>query len=121
MTKVARFAGALACAATAGLWLVFLFANPYAAPGSFLLPAAMLLLAALGGAAAWLGKPYGLLAAALASFAPVGLYLLGTPGIFRGIGVLNLVALLAAALMLAGRRGAARGPSPPNPLSRPGP
>jgi len=113
MTKIARFAGAAACLATLALWGIMNFANPYGAqganPGSFLVALGMMLLAVMGLWAAWQARPYPLLAAGLVSFAPVGLYLLGTPGLFRWIGVFNLIGLLSAVGMLVERLSHRRG------------
>jgi hypothetical protein len=38
-----------------------------------------------------------------ASFIPIGLYMLGTPGIFRLIGIFDILNLLAAILMIIGK------------------
>jgi hypothetical protein len=63
----------------------------------------MALLAVAGLLASLRGNPYLLLLAFGVSFVPVGLYMLGLPGLFRGIGWLNLAWLAAAVLMIAGR------------------
>jgi hypothetical protein len=42
------------------------------------------------------------------SFVPVGFYLLGTPSIFAGIGLANLLYCVAATLLWLAQRGGAR-------------
>lgn len=99
MLKVARLSGLLTSIGVLGLYLVFVFFNPYR-PGSLTLPiVAMMVLALVGALAAWWAKPYLMLAIFLVTFVPVGLYMLGTPGLFKWIGILQLVFLLASILM----------------------
>jgi hypothetical protein len=82
----------------------FVFFNPYSNQGLttevYGMVSLMSLLALLAGWAAFKFKPGWLFAAFLLSFFPVGLYLLGTPGVFRWIGVANLLYLLAALSMM---------------------
>lgn len=91
----------MASAASAGLWLVFLLANPYLPPPlqpeTRLAAWAMVALAGVGLWGSLRGSRRLLAAAALASLVPLGLYLALTPGPFRWIGVANLVMALAAA------------------------
>jgi hypothetical protein len=105
MRVAARSVGLLSSLGAFGLYLIFLFFNPYR-PGALTLPVwAMMALALAGAWAAWRGWSRRMLAISVLSFAPVGLYLLGTPGIFRWIGVLNLAGGAAALVwMWAGRR-----------------
>jgi hypothetical protein len=99
----ARISGALACGGAAALWLILLFANPYGeegmGAGTLFVAGAMIVLMVAGAAASILGEPFLMGAVAAVSLVPVGLYLLGTPGIFLGIGLCNLT-LLAAAILL---------------------
>ncbi len=46
------------------------------------------------------GKPVPVFVAFLLSFFPVGLYFLGTPGVFAWIGVLDVLYLVAGALLV---------------------
>ena len=85
------------------LWIVFLWFNPYSrsgvTPGSYAIVSFMIALAALGVSATWTCRPVLLYLAVGLSFCPVGFYVLLTPGIFRAIGFLNLLALFAAILL----------------------
>ena len=105
MLNLTRFTGFLACLGSAILLVVLIFFNPYT-PGIVLtLPIALMMLLALAGLVASLAaRPFWMLVVAALSFIPFGLYLLGTPGVFRWIGVFNLVFLIAGLLMLAARR-----------------
>lgn len=71
--------------------------------GSPALAAAMVLLAVLAILSAWFDRPGALLVVFVMSFVPVGLYLLGTPSLYTGIGLANLLYLLSAALLLLSR------------------
>jgi len=62
--------------------------------------------AAIGGSIA--ASPGVVLIAFAVSFVPVGFYLLGTPSIFAGIGLANLLYCVAATLLWLARRGGAR-------------
>jgi hypothetical protein len=64
----------------------------------------MVMLASSALAASLLGKPWLLLAAAIVAFVPVGLYTLGTNGVFRWIGALNLMTLAAGVMLVLDRR-----------------
>ena len=105
MLKLTRIAGYLACLGSAILLVVLKFFNPYTPEIVRSVPVTLMLMLALAGMAASLAaKPYWMLALAIISFIPIGLYLLGTPGIFRWVGVLNLLFLAAGLLMLFARR-----------------
>ena len=85
------------------LWIVFLYFNPYSrsglTPGSYVIVIFMIALGVLGVYGTWTRRPGLLYLVVGLSFCPVGFYVLLTPGIFRAIGVLNLLALLAAILL----------------------
>ncbi len=104
--EIGRITGTLAACGAIVLWLIFLFANPYNNQGqavdTVLVAILMLFLGALGVLAALTNRPYLMAFLAAAMFVPVGLYTLGTPGLFRGIGLLELVYFAAALLMAAG-------------------
>jgi short subunit fatty acids transporter len=59
----------------------------------------MIALGVLGVYGMWTRRPGLLYLVVVLSFCPVGFYFLLTPGIFRAIGILNLLALLAAILL----------------------
>jgi hypothetical protein len=88
---------------------MFLFVNPYSREGitggTYVVSALMILLALLAAWGAYIVKPWLLLLAFVGSFMPVGLYFLGTPGIFALIGVANLLYLFTGILMIPGRKG----------------
>lgn len=56
----------------------------------------MIVTAIVGGVAAYLARPYLMLLVFVVAFAPIGLYMLGTPGLFRWIGIFELIYLAAA-------------------------
>ena len=87
-----------------GIVAIALWGSFAAAGGSITLTAAMGGLALLAIGSAWFGRPLGLLVAFVMSFVPVGLYLLGTPSIYAGIGLANLLYLAAAVLVFLARR-----------------
>ena len=98
--QLAKGLGVAAAGAMIVLWVVFLFFNPY--DGGFrvglvaegmLLCAVVALMACLHGSRGWM------VALFVVSFVPVGLYLLGTPGVFLWIGVANLLYLASAVWM----------------------
>lgn len=101
---VARAAGLLAAGVVIALSAVLVLANPYASDTlSSATGLIMGLLCALALVAAWgaiARRPLLLLLAFAASFFPLGLYLLGTPGIFRWIGVAHLVYLIVGLALL---------------------
>jgi hypothetical protein len=90
------------------LWLAFVFFNPYSAvnpaPDTLLIVFIMVTLASTGLAASLWDRPWLLFLAGLASFVPVGFYILGTPSVFRWIGALNLMTVSGALLCLVDRR-----------------
>jgi hypothetical protein len=101
MLKIARLIGMFASLGTLGLYIVLVFFNPYSA-GQLTWPIGlMMLLAGVGFMVAWKTSPYLMLIVFLASFIPIGLYMLGTPGIFKWIGVFNLLYGLASLSLIA--------------------
>jgi len=90
------------------LWVVFVFFNPNGTLGmgadTMVVVFLMVTLASTGLAASLLRRPWLLLLAAVASFVPVGLYTLGTVGVFRWIGALNLMTLAAGIMLVVDRR-----------------
>jgi hypothetical protein len=108
------------------LLIVFLWFNPYSSSGltvgSAVVVTIMIALGVLGVYGMWTRRPGLLYLVVVLSFCPVGFYFLLTPGIFRAIGILNLLALLAAILLhrrvrtgtedaQGGRRYSARSPA----------
>lgn len=108
LTLLGRAAGVLASVLTSGLWLAFLFSAPAAESGAstatFFVVLLMAGIATLGVLAAWRGRPYLTFAVFVFSFFPMGLYLLGTPGIYRWIGVFDFLFLASGVLMVLGAR-----------------
>lgn len=100
--KVWRIAGVSIWALTLVLWVVLWFFNPYASTGETItIPGlAMILVAVFGAFASIRGSGIGQLLASLSSTLPIGLYVLGTPGIFAFIGVLNIAAIIPAGYFL---------------------
>ena len=92
------------CAALGALtlWVMFLFANPYAPPaeGRALTFGGLMILSTIVSAiAAALGAHLAMYLLFFVSFFPVGLAALGGPGLFSAIGWLNLLYLGGAALV----------------------
>ncbi|MEJ2557013.1 MAG: hypothetical protein P8186_12430 [Anaerolineae bacterium] len=108
MLHVGRWIGLLASAGTIGFWVIFIFLNPYSTQAttreSLAIISLMVGLALLGIVAAWKTKPYLMLAVFAVSFIPVGFYVLGTPGIFRWIGIFNVLFFASSLLMLGDRK-----------------
>ena len=106
--QVIRLIGLTGAGVSLVLYGCFVFFNPYSDQGLnpqvYIVVILMSLLALLAGWAAIKFKPGWLLAAFLLSFFPVGLYLLGTPGVFRWIGLGNLLYLLAGLSLILYRR-----------------
>lgn len=104
--KLWRIAGAAIWVSTLALWVVLWFFNPYSSTGEAItIPGMIMILAALVGVfASMKGSGVGQLLAALVSIFPIGLYVLGTPGIFALIGVLNILAIIPAVYFLRFRR-----------------
>ena len=107
-----RAAGLLASILTSGFWLLFLFSAPAresgASTATFFVVLLMVAIGTLGVLAAWRGRPFLMLAVFVFSFFPMGLYLLGTPGIYRWIGIFDFLFLASGFLMVwAARRDAA--------------
>jgi hypothetical protein len=85
---------------------VLLYFNPYVKtePKVDLSPTVLLMVAAafLGIVASVMARPLWMLIVFCVSFFPMGFYLLGTPGIFKWIGVCNIGFLVSAVLMRVG-------------------
>ncbi len=96
-TRSGQFIGGAVSLGLVVLWLVFAFFNPYGkqgqTPQTWVTVAVMIALAIAGLAFALTRRAAGVLIVAGASLLPVGLYLLGTPGLFRWIGILCCVSL----------------------------
>lgn len=105
--KIGQVTATLAAIGTIALWLIFLFANPYDNPAqvtdSVLIVILMLILSTLAVLASLTGRPYWMAFLAAIMLVPVGLYTLGTPGLFRWIGILEIIFLAAALLMIASK------------------
>jgi hypothetical protein len=102
--------GTVAALAAAVLWWVFAFRNPYAAPatGSMLSGGLMMLACGIAAVAAARAAHLGMYLLFMVTFVPQGFVTLLGPGMFQGIGWLNLVYLAAAVLMHLGIRTGAR-------------
>ena len=108
MLTIARSLGMLASLLTLLLWIALSFFNPYGYQGltdeSRLISVVMILLAIVGVFAVVKIKPYLMLGVGILSFVPVGFYLLGTPSLFKWIGVSNAMFVLSSLLMLMALR-----------------
>ncbi len=91
--KTPAYFGLLVAVGTLVLWLVGLF---YLPPASWLVAGVMVVLSLVAGYASVRERPYLLMLAAFLSFFPTGYYLLGTLGLLRWIGVLNLLLFVAS-------------------------
>jgi hypothetical protein len=86
---------------TAGLWYLLWFFNPYTSRIEISAPSMLVFgIALLSIYACYKRKPKILVGSAVASIVPIGLYLLGTPGLGALIGVLNLTSLVFGLLVL---------------------
>ncbi len=107
MAGFARLTGLLASIGTLALWLGLALLNPYGSGGttqaSYFLDALMMLMTGAGIVAILKSMAHVMIAVAVFSFVPVGFYMLGTPGIFKWIGILNLLFLLSSLTFLAHR------------------
>lgn len=104
MRRWGQFLAAGAGLGAAALWLMFLFANPYAprAQGRALtFGGLMMLSASVSVAAALRGAHLGMYLLFVVSFFPVGGAALTGPGLFSAIGWLNLLYLAGAVLVHA--------------------
>ncbi len=112
MLKMSRFIGLGASVGVITLWGLFSFFNPYgdlgAISGTYLVTALMVLVAITGIIAALTDNAVLMLGVFILSFVPVGFYTLGTPGIFRWIGIFNILFLLSSLPGLFRRRQAVK-------------
>lgn len=102
MRTAGRALATCAALGAAVLWVMFVFANPYAPParGRALTFGGLMALSALVSAAAAIrGAHLGMYLLFFASFFPVGGAALSGPGVFSAIGWLNLVYLVGALLV----------------------
>jgi hypothetical protein len=102
MHAAGRMLSIVAALAAAALWVMFLFANPYAprAQGRALTFGGLMMLSAIVSAAvAARGAHLGMYLLFFVSFFPVGLSALSGPGLFSTIGWLNLLYLAGAVLV----------------------
>ena len=101
--NLARLLAFVSCTGSTLLWLAFLYANPYGrkgfTTGTYVVGWVMVALAGLAAYFAATNRAAGLIAVFLLSFLPLGLYLAGTPGIFRWIAVFDLGLFLAAVVL----------------------
>ena len=107
MRTAGRLLATCAAVGAAVLWLLFLFANPYAPPArgrALTFGGLMMLSAVVSAAAAIRGAHLGMYLLFVASFFPVGGAALSGPGLFSAIGWLNLAYLTGAVLVHAGTR-----------------
>lgn len=105
-----RGLGVVAAAAAALLWVYAIWfpsGGLTISGASVVVAGLMTLLAIFAGIASVKGHPRVLIAIFVASFLPVGGYLLGVDHWVRWIGVIDLALLAAALLMLWGRRATA--------------
>jgi hypothetical protein len=104
-----RWARVLGLTASLGLILLWSWAAYFRPPerdgqGFYANVVVMVALAIAAFSASLLGRPVVLLVAMAASFVPVGLYTLGLPSLFRVIGILDVLGILAGGLMISARR-----------------
>lgn len=108
MTLWGRTLGVLSTLGAMLLWLIFVFYNPNGTvvigPETLMVVFIMVTLASTALAGSLFNRPWLLLLAAVASLVPVGLYLLGNPGVFRWIGALNLMTLVAGVMLVVDQR-----------------
>lgn len=85
------------------LWTIYLAggsATPRLSVMSSKVAVFMLFIGVIALGASWRAKPVGMLTAFAASFLPVGMYTLASEGVYRLIGVADLLLLAAAVLLL---------------------
>jgi len=103
MLKISRFLGIAAAIGVISLWSVLGLFAPYGTygllGGSYLVIWLMIILAVIGLGGVLMDNPYVPLVVFALSFVPVGLYLLGTPGLFKWIGLFDLLFLVSGLLM----------------------
>lgn len=105
--SVARVLGVGSAATTTFLWCTLLFFNPYngegITTGTYVVGALIIILALVAAWGSLTAKSWVLVVAFVASFMPIGLYMLGTPGVFALIGVANVLYLIAAIVLITDR------------------
>jgi hypothetical protein len=104
MLTLSRLVGLSASIGVISLWSIFSFLNPYGYQGitgsTYLIAVFMILLGVVGVVAVLTEQSWLMFAIFVLSFVPIGFYLLSTPGIFRWIGIFNLLFLLSGLVIL---------------------
>jgi len=99
LLKIARLMSLVSAAGALGLYAVLVWANPYSS-GALTLPIVVRMLVGFVGLfVAFKTWRYWMLLMFALSFVPLGVYMLGTPGMFRWIGILDLLYLVAGLLL----------------------
>jgi hypothetical protein len=105
MLTLSRLVGLAASVGVISLWSIFSFLNPYGYEGMssavYLIAALMIVLGVVGIVAVLTERSRLMVAVFVLSFVPIGFYLLGAPGLFRWIGIFNILFLLSGLVMLA--------------------
>lgn len=106
-SEMGKWLGAAASSSALILWCVFVYANRFypetVNEGTWTVQKLMLLLSAAGILTALAKKPFLMFLVFLASFFPIGLYLLGVPGWARLIGIADLLFAFSIVLLLSAR------------------
>lgn len=104
---IGRILGLIASGLACVIWVLTAYGlvdlPPLGGP-SLIVALLMLFLAIIAMTAAWHGHGMALMVLFFASFFPVGLYLLGTPGWFQMIGIANIGFLIAGFIIHQGRK-----------------
>lgn len=104
---VARVVALVAASGAISLWCIFLFANPYdregITGGTYVVGALMIILALVAAWGSLTARSWMLVVAFAGSFIPIGLYMVGTPGVFALIGVANVLYLVTAIVLITDR------------------
>lgn len=107
-----RILGFVACAGCVVLWWILLYANPYGRNGltgwTYLAAWMMIACACLGALASLKARIVWMYVLFAVSFFPIGVYLAGTPGIFKWIGGFDLCFFFSAVSLHARSRAQTR-------------
>lgn len=109
--RSARALGIVFQAIAIGLYGILDFFNPYVPlqlgqdAGPLMTSILQVAFAVLGIVVSWAGKPILMLGISALEFIPAGCYLLGTPGIFRWIGILDVLYGLTAIFLWMSQHG----------------
>ena len=108
LVNMARLIAVVSATTVITLMGIFLFNNPYSTAGinrgTQWIMTGLVVLSLIAIGAAWKKRILILTVCFVVSFAPVGFYLLLTPGIFALVGVAHLGFLLSALLLAMSRR-----------------